>query len=54
MAVRTYMLLITLNLNGLNAPTKKTDWLNGYKNKIPTNAVYERPTSDLGTLKERG
>ena len=28
---------------------KDTDWLNGYKNKTHTYAVYKRPTSDLGT-----
>ena len=25
------------------------DWLNGYKNKMPIYAVYNRPSSDLGT-----
>ena len=34
MAVRTYISIIILNVNGLNAPTKDIDWLNGYKNKI--------------------
>ena len=29
---------------------KGRDWLNGHKNKIPINAVYKRPTSDLGIL----
>ena len=24
---------INLNVNGLNTPTKDTDWLNGYKNE---------------------
>ena len=28
---------------------KDIDWLNGYKNKTHTYAVYKRPTSDLGT-----
>ena len=28
---------------------KYTDWLNGYKNKTHIYAVYERPTSNLGT-----
>ena len=31
MAVRTYISIITLNVNGLNVPTKDIDWLNGYK-----------------------
>ena len=26
-----------------------TDWLNGYKNKIPIYAVSQRPTSELET-----
>ena len=30
---------------------KDTDWLNGYKNKIHTYAVYKRPTSYLGAQK---
>ena len=35
---------------------KDIDWLNRYKNKTHTYAVYKRPTSDLGThrLKVRG
>ena len=35
---------------------KDTDWLNGYKSKIHTYAVYKKPTSDLKTykLKVRG
>ena len=28
---------------------KDKDWLNGYKNKTPINAVYKRPTSKQGT-----
>ena len=32
MATGTYALIITLNGNGLNAPTKDTYWLNEYKN----------------------
>ena len=28
---------------------KDIDWLNGYKNKTCIDAVYKRPTSDLGT-----
>ena len=47
MAIGTYISIITLNVNGLNAPTKGTDWLNGYKNKTHIYAVYKKPTSDL-------
>ena len=39
MAIGTYMSVVTLNVYGLNAPTKDTDWLNDYK----------KPTSDLKT-----
>ena len=49
MAIRTYISIITLNVNGLNAPTKNIDWLNGYKNKTQIYAVFKRPTSLLGT-----
>ena len=31
----TYISIITSNVNGLNAPTKDTDWLNGYKKQDP-------------------
>ena len=48
MAIGTYISIITLNVNGLNAPIKK-HWVNGYKNKTHIYAVYKRPTSDLGT-----
>ena len=49
MARRIYISLITFNVNGLNAPTKVIDWLNGYKNKTHIYAVFKRPTSLLGT-----
>ena len=49
MAIGTYVSIITLNVNGLNAPTKDTDWLKGYKNKTHIYAVYKKPTSDLKT-----
>ena len=44
MVIGTYILIITLNVNGLNAPTKDMDWLNVYKNKTHIYAVYKRPT----------
>ena len=34
MAINTYPSIITLNVNGLSAPTKDIGWLNGYKNNI--------------------
>ena len=49
MVIGTYISIITLTVNGLNAPTKRHTWLNGYKNKTHIYAVYRRPTSDLGT-----
>ena len=48
MLIGTYILIITLNVNGLNAPTKRhrlTEWI---KKKIHIYAVCKRPTSDLG------
>ena len=49
MAIGTYISIITLNVNGLNAPMKDIDWLNGYKNKTHIYAVYKKPTSHLKT-----
>ena len=48
MATGSYLSIITLNVNGLNAPNQKTKTgLNGYKNKTPIYAVDKRPASDL-------
>ena len=44
-----YISIITLNVNGVNAPSKDTDWMNGYKNKTHMYAVYKKPTSDPKT-----
>ena len=49
MVLGTYISIITLNVNGLNAPPKDIDWLNGYKNKAHIYAVYRRPTSAIRT-----
>ena len=49
MEIGTYISMITLNVNGLNAPTKGTDWLNGYKNKTHIHSVYKKTTSDIKT-----
>ena len=49
MVIGTYILIIILNVNGLNPPTQNTDRLSGYKNKTHVYIVYKRPTSDLGT-----
>jgi len=45
----SYVSIITLNVNGLNAPTKRQRLAEGYKNRIPIYAVYKRPASNLGT-----
>ena len=37
----------TLNVNGLNRPTKRQDWLSGYKKKMHIHAVFKKPISDL-------
>ena len=49
MAIRTYIPIITLNVNGLNPPNERQKWLNGYKNKNHVYAVYKNFTSDLET-----
>ena len=50
MVTGAYIWIITLNVNGLNAPTRlNTDWFNGYRNKTQIHDGYKRPTSDLGT-----
>ena len=46
MAIGTYISIITLNVNRLNASTKDTDWLNGYSNKTHIYTLYKKPTSD--------
>ena len=48
-AVRTYLSMITLNVNGLNASAKRHRLVNGYSNKAHEYAVCKRSTSDLGT-----
>ena len=53
MVTGSYLSIITLNINGLNAPTKRKDWPNGYKNKTPLYAAYKRPTSKQGTHSDR-
>ena len=49
MATGSYLSITTLDVNGLNAPTKDKDWLNGYKNKTLIYVVYKRSTSKQGT-----
>ena len=47
MAIGTYISVVVLNANGINAPTKRHSWLDGYKNKTYTYAVYKKPTSEF-------
>ena len=49
MAISTYLLIITLNVNGLNAPIKRqrvTEWI---KNKTHLYAAYKRLTLNTKT-----
>ena len=48
MGMGPFLSIITLNVNGLNAPTKSKDWISGYKSKTPIYAVYKKPTSKQG------
>ena len=50
MAIGTYISIIALNVNGLNAPTKRhrlTEWIQ--KQRPIYIAVYNKPTSDPKT-----
>ena len=49
MAIGTYISMITLKVNGLNAKTKRYRLDNGYKNKTHIYAIYKKPTSDPKT-----
>ena len=52
MAVRTHILIIILNVNGLNVPTKRhrlAEWIQKKKKKRHIYAIFKGPTSDLGT-----
>ena len=51
MAVGIYISIITLNVNGWNAPTKRhrlAEWIQ--KQDPYIYAVYKKPNSDLKTL----
>ena len=49
MEIGTHVSIITLNVNGLNAPTKRHRLAEWIQNKTHTYAVYKKPTSDLKT-----
>ena len=49
MVIGTYLSIITVNVDGLNAPTKRYGQAEWIQNKIHIHAVYKKPTSDLNT-----
>ena len=49
MAIGTYISVITLNVNELNAPTKRHKLAECLQNKTHIHAVYKKPISDHGT-----
>ena len=49
MATGSYLSIITLNVNGLNAPTKRQRMAEWTQKLDPIYAVYKRPTSKQGT-----
>ena len=49
MAIGMYISIIALNLNRLNAPTKRHRLAEGCKSKTHIYAVYKKPTLDLKT-----
>ena len=50
MAIETYISIITLNVSGLNAPTKRHRLAEWIQKQDHIYAVYKKPTSDLKTL----
>ena len=49
MAIGTYISIITLNINELNAPTNRHILAEWIINKTHIYPVYKKPTSDLKT-----
>ena len=52
MVIGTYISITTLNVNGLNVPTKihrLAEWIQKKKKKRHIYAIFKGPTSDLGT-----
>ena len=49
MAIGTYISLITLNVNGLNAPTKRHRLAEWIQKQDHIYAIYKKPNSDLKT-----
>ena len=53
MVIGTYISIITLNVNGLNAPTKRHRLAEWIQKQDPYRAGYKRLTSDLKTHTDR-
>ena len=49
MVIGTYISIITLNVNGLNAPTKRHRLAEGIQKQDPYICCLQRLTTDLGT-----
>ena len=49
MAMNSYLSVLTINVNGLNAPIKVPGYQNVKENNIHLYAVYKRHTLDLKT-----
>ena len=49
MVIETYISITNLNVNGLNAPTKRHRLAEWIQKQTHIYAVYKRPKSDLGT-----
>ena len=49
MAMNNYLSIITLNVNGLNAPIKRQTIADGYENMTYIYAAYKRLTSGKKT-----
>ena len=43
--IRSYISIVTLTVNGINAPTKRQRLVKDTKTR---HAIFKRPTSDLG------
>ena len=52
MVIGTHISITTLNVNGLNAPTKRHRLAEWIQKKTCIYAVYKRPTTDQGTHKD--
>ena len=52
MAMGSYLSIIILNVNGLNAPTKRQRLAGWIQKQDPTYVVYKRPTLKQGTHTE--